>query len=115
MVNDVVFADHSLLVPPHLQELYEMYMKEMDEKNLDRVVALDKFTIRTLKVRQHEIKTDSVYFVNTQYCAYFAQNINAHYSKETKSCLTFSFAWNCITLSFMMTLNTLQERDMTKS
>uniref|UniRef100_A0A8C2ATG8 Kinesin-like protein n=1 Tax=Cyprinus carpio TaxID=7962 RepID=A0A8C2ATG8_CYPCA len=41
--------DHSLLVPPHLQELYEMYMKEMDEKNLDRVVALDKFTIRTLK------------------------------------------------------------------
>uniref|UniRef100_A0A673I427 Kinesin-like protein n=1 Tax=Sinocyclocheilus rhinocerous TaxID=307959 RepID=A0A673I427_9TELE len=42
-------ADHSLLVPPHLQELYEMYMKEMDEKNLDRVVALDKFTIRTLK------------------------------------------------------------------
>lgn len=52
MVNDVVFADHSLLVPPHLQELYEMYMKEMDEKNLDRVVALDKFTVRTLKVRQ---------------------------------------------------------------
>lgn len=46
------FADHSLLVPPHLQELYEMYMKEMDEKNLDRVVALDKFTIRTLKVHQ---------------------------------------------------------------
>uniref|UniRef100_A0A671P5G2 Kinesin-like protein n=1 Tax=Sinocyclocheilus anshuiensis TaxID=1608454 RepID=A0A671P5G2_9TELE len=42
-------ADHSLLVPPHLQELYEMYMKEMDEKNLDRVVALDKFTIRTFK------------------------------------------------------------------
>lgn len=41
--------DHSLLVPPHLQELYEIYMKEMDEKNLDRVVALDKFTIRTLK------------------------------------------------------------------
>uniref|UniRef100_A0A8C2JGM4 Kinesin-like protein n=1 Tax=Cyprinus carpio TaxID=7962 RepID=A0A8C2JGM4_CYPCA len=41
--------DHSLLVPPHLQELYEMYMKEMDEKNLDRVVALDKFTVRTLK------------------------------------------------------------------
>ncbi|XP_016381116.1 kinesin-like protein KIF19 isoform X2 [Sinocyclocheilus rhinocerous] len=41
--------DHSLLVPPHLQELYKMYMKEMDEKNLDRVVALDKFTIRTLK------------------------------------------------------------------
>lgn len=55
------FADHSLLVPHHLQELYEMYMKEMDEKNLDRVVALDKFTIRTLKVHQTSIKMQSQY------------------------------------------------------
>ncbi|KAI2658290.1 Kinesin-like protein KIF19 [Labeo rohita] len=38
--------DHSLLVPPHLQELYEMYMKEMDEKNLDRVEgSLPKITL----------------------------------------------------------------------
>uniref|UniRef100_A0AAR2LXW0 Kinesin-like protein n=1 Tax=Pygocentrus nattereri TaxID=42514 RepID=A0AAR2LXW0_PYGNA len=42
--------DHSLLVPPHLQELYEMYIRELDERNLDRVVALDKVTIHTLKV-----------------------------------------------------------------
>ncbi|KAI4897202.1 hypothetical protein NFI96_014909, partial [Prochilodus magdalenae] len=41
--------DHSLLVPPHLQELYEMYIKELDERNLDRVVALDKVTIHTMK------------------------------------------------------------------
>ncbi|KAL7869394.1 hypothetical protein AOLI_G00133820 [Acnodon oligacanthus] len=41
--------DHSLLVPPHLQELYEMYIRELDERNLDRVVALDKVTIHTLK------------------------------------------------------------------
>ncbi|MBN3307612.1 KIF19 protein, partial [Amia calva] len=43
--------DHSLLVPPHLQELYEMYIRELDERNLGRVMALDKVTIRTLKVR----------------------------------------------------------------
>ncbi|XP_066560551.1 kinesin-like protein KIF19 isoform X2 [Amia ocellicauda] len=41
--------DHSLLVPPHLQELYEMYIRELDERNLGRVMALDKVTIRTLK------------------------------------------------------------------
>ncbi|XP_071394416.1 kinesin-like protein KIF19 isoform X4 [Centroberyx affinis] len=43
--------DHSLLVPPHLQELYDMYMRELDERNLDRAMALDKVTIgRTIKV-----------------------------------------------------------------
>ncbi|XP_031417392.1 kinesin-like protein KIF19 [Clupea harengus] len=42
-------SDHSLLVPPHLQELYEMYMRELDEKSLDRIMALDKVTGRTLK------------------------------------------------------------------
>ncbi|KAM3859736.1 kinesin-like protein KIF19 [Diretmus argenteus] len=36
--------DHSLLVPPHLQELYDMYMRELDERNLDRAMALDKVT-----------------------------------------------------------------------
>uniref|UniRef100_A0A8C9WZR7 Kinesin-like protein n=1 Tax=Sander lucioperca TaxID=283035 RepID=A0A8C9WZR7_SANLU len=35
-------VDHSLLVPPHLQELYEMYMRELDERKLDRAMALDK-------------------------------------------------------------------------
>nr|CBN81634.1 Kinesin-like protein KIF19 [Dicentrarchus labrax] len=34
--------DHSLLVPPQLQELYEMYMRELDERKLDRAMALDK-------------------------------------------------------------------------
>lgn len=41
--------DHSLLVPPLLQKLYEMYIRELDERNLDRVVALDKVTIHTFK------------------------------------------------------------------
>ncbi|XP_077482620.1 kinesin-like protein KIF19 isoform X2 [Stigmatopora argus] len=34
--------EHSLLVPPHLQELYDMYTRERDERKLDRAVALDK-------------------------------------------------------------------------
>nr|XP_057922601.1 kinesin-like protein KIF19 isoform X2 [Doryrhamphus excisus] len=38
--------DHSLLVPPHLQELYEIYTRELDERKLDRAVALDKVTTR---------------------------------------------------------------------
>uniref|UniRef100_A0A8C2Z1F5 Kinesin-like protein n=1 Tax=Cyclopterus lumpus TaxID=8103 RepID=A0A8C2Z1F5_CYCLU len=41
-------VDHSLLVPPHLQELYEMYMRELDERKLDRAMALDKVTTRNI-------------------------------------------------------------------
>ncbi|XP_047673880.1 kinesin-like protein KIF19 isoform X2 [Tachysurus fulvidraco] len=41
--------NHNLLVPPQLQELYDMYIRELDEGNLDRVIALDKVTIHTLK------------------------------------------------------------------
>ncbi|KAF7705476.1 kinesin-like protein KIF19 isoform X1 [Silurus meridionalis] len=41
--------NHSLLVPPQLQELYDIYIRQVDERNLDRVVALDKVTIHTLK------------------------------------------------------------------
>uniref|UniRef100_A0A3B5L489 Kinesin-like protein n=1 Tax=Xiphophorus couchianus TaxID=32473 RepID=A0A3B5L489_9TELE len=40
------FIDGNLLVPPHLQELYEMYMRELDERKLERAVALDKVTTR---------------------------------------------------------------------
>uniref|UniRef100_A0A4W4GAA6 Kinesin-like protein n=1 Tax=Electrophorus electricus TaxID=8005 RepID=A0A4W4GAA6_ELEEL len=45
--------DHNLLVPPHLQELYELYIRDLDERNLSRVVALDKVAIHTLKVPTH--------------------------------------------------------------
>lgn len=46
--------DHSLLVPPHLQELYDVYMREVDERKLDRAMALDKVTAR------HVIKEGSL-------------------------------------------------------
>lgn len=38
--------DHSLPVPPHLQELYDMYMRELDERKLERAIALEKVNIR---------------------------------------------------------------------
>uniref|UniRef100_A0A669CXE7 Kinesin-like protein n=1 Tax=Oreochromis niloticus TaxID=8128 RepID=A0A669CXE7_ORENI len=34
--------DHSLPVPPHLQELYDMYMRELDDRKLEKAVALEK-------------------------------------------------------------------------
>ncbi|KAK5851106.1 hypothetical protein PBY51_001925 [Eleginops maclovinus] len=46
--------DHSLLVPPHLQELYEIYMRHLDERKLDQAMALDKVTTR------HTIKEGSL-------------------------------------------------------
>uniref|UniRef100_A0AAX7VUG6 Kinesin-like protein n=1 Tax=Astatotilapia calliptera TaxID=8154 RepID=A0AAX7VUG6_ASTCA len=43
--------DHSLPVPPHLQELYDMYMKELDDRKLEKAIGLEKVTIRqTIKV-----------------------------------------------------------------
>ena len=41
----VCTLEHSLLVPSPLQDLYEVYIRELDEGNLDRAVALDKVTI----------------------------------------------------------------------
>lgn len=44
-------TDHSLPVPPHLQELYDMYMRELDDRKLEKAIALEKVTIRqTIKV-----------------------------------------------------------------
>lgn len=43
--------DNSLLMPLHLQELYDMYMRELDERKLERAMALEKVTTRyTIKV-----------------------------------------------------------------
>ncbi|XP_013764476.1 kinesin-like protein KIF19 isoform X2 [Pundamilia nyererei] len=38
--------DHSLPVPPHLQDLYDMYMKELDDRKLEKAIGLEKVTIR---------------------------------------------------------------------
>lgn len=41
-----MYSDHSLLVPPHLQELYDTYTRELDERKLERAMALEKLTSR---------------------------------------------------------------------
>ncbi|XP_068161700.1 kinesin-like protein KIF19 [Antennarius striatus] len=46
--------NHSLLVPPHLQELYETYSRELDERKADRPMVLEKVTNR------HAIKEGSL-------------------------------------------------------
>lgn len=48
---ELCVPDHSLLVPAHLQELYDVYMRELDERKLDRAMALDKVAAKhTIKV-----------------------------------------------------------------
>uniref|UniRef100_A0A3Q3GUI3 Kinesin-like protein n=1 Tax=Labrus bergylta TaxID=56723 RepID=A0A3Q3GUI3_9LABR len=68
--------DHSLLVPPHLQELYDMYMRELEERKLDRAMALDKVTTRhTIKVNpagpntfRNSVRGHLVLRNNTMFC-----------------------------------------------
>ncbi|XP_048411463.1 kinesin-like protein KIF19 isoform X1 [Stegostoma tigrinum] len=44
-----IIDDHNLLVPSQLDELYEIYLRELEEGNLDRIVAIHTVTTRTLK------------------------------------------------------------------
>uniref|UniRef100_A0A8D0BBD2 Kinesin-like protein n=1 Tax=Salvator merianae TaxID=96440 RepID=A0A8D0BBD2_SALMN len=44
-----IIHDSQLLVPSHLEELYQAYLRELDEGGLDRVAALDRATARALK------------------------------------------------------------------
>lgn len=71
----VLYTDHSLLVPPQLQELYDMYIRELDERNLDRVMALDKVTIHTLKVRNNIAfsKASGVHVTCYRFCMHIHQ------------------------------------------
>ncbi|XP_032900452.1 kinesin-like protein KIF19 isoform X1 [Amblyraja radiata] len=44
-----IIDDHNLLVPSQLDELYEIYLRELDEGNLNRIVSMHTVTTRTLK------------------------------------------------------------------
>uniref|UniRef100_A0A3B3Z929 Kinesin-like protein n=1 Tax=Periophthalmus magnuspinnatus TaxID=409849 RepID=A0A3B3Z929_9GOBI len=48
--------EHSLLVPPQLQELYDVYLKEADERRLERALALDTATARYAIKREEIMK-----------------------------------------------------------
>ncbi|XP_053155302.1 kinesin-like protein KIF19 isoform X1 [Hemicordylus capensis] len=44
-----VIHESQLLVPSHLEELYQAYLHELEEGNLDRVAAIDRAAARALK------------------------------------------------------------------
>lgn len=77
----------------------------MDEKNLDRVVALDKFTIRTLKVRQ----AGNWLFLLCEYTLLLI------FCTKHQCTLFHHIEHNDSKMSFMLTLKALQEKDMIKT
>nr|XP_014350218.1 PREDICTED: kinesin-like protein KIF19 isoform X2 [Latimeria chalumnae] len=44
-----IIDDHNLFVPQQLEELFEMYLRELEEGRLDRILAIDRVTTKTLK------------------------------------------------------------------
>ncbi|XP_029455100.1 kinesin-like protein KIF19 isoform X2 [Rhinatrema bivittatum] len=44
-----IINDHNLLVPHHLEELYEVYLRELEECSLDRITIVDKVAAKALK------------------------------------------------------------------
>ena len=43
-------ADCNLAVPQHLKELYEVYLREQEEGNLERATMMDRLASRALQV-----------------------------------------------------------------
>lgn len=43
-------ADYSLAVPQHLEELYEAYLRELEEGGLERATIMDRVASRALQV-----------------------------------------------------------------
>uniref|UniRef100_A0A8C9TIH7 Kinesin-like protein n=1 Tax=Scleropages formosus TaxID=113540 RepID=A0A8C9TIH7_SCLFO len=67
--------DRSLLVSPQLQDLYEMYARELDDRNLDRLLALNHIALRTLKVGLVPLTSSHFYkFGNLEPCSIIDNN-----------------------------------------
>lgn len=43
-------ADYNLSVPQHLEELYEVYLRELEEGSLERATIMDRVASRALQV-----------------------------------------------------------------
>lgn len=43
-------ADYNLAVPQHLEELYEVYLRELEEGSLERATIMDRVASRALQV-----------------------------------------------------------------
>ncbi|CAJ0923333.1 unnamed protein product [Ranitomeya imitator] len=44
-----IIADHNLTVPPRLEDLYELYLRELEDGTLDRITIIDKTSVLALK------------------------------------------------------------------
>nr|XP_060620238.1 kinesin-like protein KIF19 isoform X2 [Anolis sagrei ordinatus] len=44
-----IIQESQMLVPSHLEELYQVYLQDLEEGSLDRVAALDHVAVRALK------------------------------------------------------------------
>ncbi|MEE6527712.1 hypothetical protein FKM82_029292, partial [Ascaphus truei] len=40
---------HNLTIPHRLEDLYELYLRELEEGSLDRISIIDKVAVRALK------------------------------------------------------------------
>ncbi|XP_075436191.1 kinesin-like protein KIF19 [Ascaphus truei] len=44
-----IINDHNLTIPHRLEDLYELYLRELEEGSLDRISIIDKVAVRALK------------------------------------------------------------------
>ncbi|XP_077109511.1 kinesin-like protein KIF19 [Ranitomeya variabilis] len=50
-----IIADHNLTVPPRLEDLYELYLRELEDGTLDRITIIDKTSVLALKDSQNSL------------------------------------------------------------
>ncbi|XP_073416522.1 kinesin-like protein KIF19 [Dendrobates tinctorius] len=50
-----IIADHNLTVPPCLEDLYELYLRELEDGTLDRITIIDKTSVLALKDSQNSL------------------------------------------------------------
>ncbi|XP_075702361.1 kinesin-like protein KIF19 [Rhinoderma darwinii] len=50
-----IISDHNLTVPPRLEDLYELYLRELEDGTLDRITIIDRTSVMALKDSQNSL------------------------------------------------------------
>ncbi|XP_069808660.1 kinesin-like protein KIF19 isoform X4 [Dendropsophus ebraccatus] len=50
-----IIADHNLTVPHRLEDLYELYLRELEDGTLDRITIIDRASVMALKDSQNSL------------------------------------------------------------
>ncbi|KAG8539969.1 hypothetical protein GDO81_020053, partial [Engystomops pustulosus] len=50
-----IILEHNLTVPPRLEDLYELYLRELEEGTLDRITIIDRASVMALKDSQNSL------------------------------------------------------------